>query len=88
MTYKDLFFTEAPTSISFRLRNAQPTDAGNDLAIDSIYFGLSADAPAYDANDTPIDSFGAVAIPEPITFALVFGALALVAAFLRHRCKP
>ena len=87
LTYRDGYFLSAPTSISFRLRNTVTEGFGNDFAIDSLYFGLSTNAPAYDPVETPIDSIGAITggvVPEPGTWA---AAALLVGgtSFLRWR---
>ena len=77
LTYKDGWFAEAPTSISFRLRNAEPAFSGNDFGIDSIYFGLSSEAPSFSDN---IDSFGEITVvPEPSAALLgLFGSALLL----------
>ena len=82
----DGYFLTAPTSISFRLRNPVIDPACNDFAVDSLYFGLSTNAPSYPAN--AINSIGAItggaAVPEPGTWAAA-ALLAGGAAFLRWR---
>ena len=86
LTYRDGYFNFAPSTISFRLRNAESALGGNDFGIDSIYFGFSTDAPSYPAN--PINSIGPInggVVPEPGTWAAA--ALLLgTAGFVRwHR---
>jgi len=69
LTYRDGYFVAAPSNISFRLRNTVTDGYGNDLAVDSIYFGFSTNAPDYSEN--PINSIGAITgIPEPGTGAV------------------
>ena len=86
LTYRDGYFAFAPTTVSFRLRNDVTSALGNDLAVDSIYFGLSTAAPDYGSN--PINSIGAITggavVPEPGTWA---AAALLVggAGFVRWR---
>ena len=86
LTYRDGYFGFAPTTVSFRLRNDVTSALGNDLAIDSIYFGLSTAAPDYGSN--PINSIGAITggavVPEPGTWAAA-ALLAGGAAFMRWR---
>ncbi len=87
LTYRDGYFTFAPTNISFRLRNALGELGGNDLAIDSLYFGFSTNAPAYDTETTPINSIGPInggVVPEPGAWAAA-ALLAGGAAFVRWR---
>lgn len=90
LTYRDGYFLSAPTSISFRLRNAVAAEGGNDFGIDSIYFGFSTNAPAYDSQTTPIDSIGPITggvVPEPGTWAAA-ALLAATAGFVRWRRRP
>jgi hypothetical protein len=85
LTYRDGYFLSAPTTVSFRLRNTVTDDFGNDLAIDSLYFGLSTNAPSYPAN--AINSIGPITggvVPEPGTWAAA-ALLAGGAAFMRWR---
>jgi len=86
LTYRDGYFAFAPTTISFRLRNDVTSALGNDLAVDSIYFGLSTAAPDYGSN--PIDSIGAItggaAVPEPGTWAAA-ALLVGTAGYMRWR---
>jgi len=86
LTYRDGYFLSAPTTVSFRLRNTVTDELGNDLAIDSLYFGLSTNAPSYPAN--AINSIGAItggaAVPEPGTWAAA-ALLAATAGFVRWR---
>lgn len=86
------YITTAATSLGFRLRNQATAYAGNDFAIDSIYFGLSTDAPSYPANGSL--SAGDIASPtyvgpvetvlEPGTWAAA-ALLAAGAGFMRWR---
>ncbi len=88
LTYRDGYFTFAPTTISFRLRNTVPEGGGNDFAVDSIYFGLSTNAPAYDPYTTPINSIGPInggVVPEPGTWAAA--ALLVGGAGFMRWCK-
>jgi hypothetical protein len=72
LVYADTYLTSAPTSLSFRLRNQETAGGGNDFAVDSIYFGLTTEAPSYPAkgilsagdiaNPTFVDPTG---VPEP-----------------------
>ena len=85
LTYRDGYFLSAPTTVSFRLRNTVTDEFGNDLAIDSLYFGLSTNAPSYPAN--AINSIGAItggAVPEPGTWAAA-ALLAGTAGYVRWR---
>ena len=77
LVYADTYIAAAPTSLSFRLRNQATEYAGNDFAIDSIYFGLSSEAPS---SGSPIISAGEISqglgpapgpssVPEPGTWA-------------------
>ncbi len=88
LTYRDGYFGFAPTTISFRLRNTVAEGFGNDLGIDSIYFGFSTNSPSYILNPTanPINSIGPITggvVPEPGTWAAAL--LAGGAAFVRWR---
>ena len=86
LTYRDGYFVTAPSNISFRLRNTVTDAFGNDLAVDSIYFGCSTNAPAYGSN--PINSIGAITgIPEPGTWAaaLFAGTAGYVRSRRRHQ---
>ena len=93
LVYADTYLTSAPTSLSFRLRNQATDLSGNDFAVDSIYFGLTADAPSYPTsslrstgnieNPTYIGPSPA-AVPEPGTWAAA-ALLAGGAAFARWR---
>lgn len=84
ITYRDGYFGSEPTSISFRLRNANGDLGGNDLGIDSIYFGLSNEAP--DKAGNPINSAGEITgVPEP---ASIFLLLAAAAWFACSRRRP
>ena len=93
LTYRDGYFEFAPTTISFRLRNAESALGGNDFGIDSIYFGLSTNSPSYllDPTANSIDSIGAITggvVPEPGTWAAA-ALLALTAGYAgwRRRAK-
>jgi hypothetical protein len=84
LTYRDGWFGSEPTSISFRLRNALGEAGGNDLGIDSIYFGLSDQAPDYGTN--PIASIGEITgVPEPSALGLLLPTLATVAWLRRWK---
>ncbi len=72
LVYADTYLTSAPTSLAFRLRNQATQISGNDFAVDSIYFGLTADAPSYpaygilSAGDIANPSYvGPTGVPEP-----------------------
>lgn len=87
LTYRDGYFEFAPTTISFRLRNTETAAVGNDFAIDSLYFGFSTNAPAYNPTNTPINSIGPITggvVPEPGTWAAA-ALLAGGAGFVRWR---
>ena len=90
LTYRDGYFPTLPSTVSFRLRNAVSGALGNDLAIDSLYFGLSTSAPGYGSN--PINSIGAITggispVPEPGQIAASLLLLAGIGgyAFLKRR---
>jgi hypothetical protein len=93
LTYADTYLQSAPTSLGFRLRNLATDGLGNDFALDSIYFGLTTDAPSYPTagilsagditNPTLVTASGA-AVPEPGTWAAA-ALLAGGAAFMRWR---
>ena len=85
LTYSDGYFASLPSALSFRLRNTVTDELGNDLAVDSIYFGLSTQAPDYGSN--PINSIGVInGVPVPeidpaglgSVAALITGALGLL----------
>jgi hypothetical protein len=85
LTYRDGYFGSIPTNISFRLRNAEDASTGNDFAIDSIYFGLTTNAPAY-GDLTPINSIGEITgVPEPSTVSLLLLGLGAAAYIIRRR---
>ena len=87
LTYRDGYFGFAPSTISFRLRNTETAGGGNDFAIDSLYFGLTTNAPGFDPVTTPIDSIGAITggvVPEPGTWAAA-ALLALTAGYAGWR---
>ncbi len=81
LTYADGYFTLAPSSLSFRLRNAVSAAGGNDFAVDSIYFGLTTQSPSYPTD--PTISGGVEIVPEPSTYAMGLGGLAC--GFLMRR---
>jgi len=74
LTYADGYFEASPASLSFRLRNAVSGALGNDLAIDSLYFGLTTQAPTYPTN--PTINGGVEIVPEPSSYALALAGLA------------
>jgi len=74
LTYADGYFEMAPTTLSFRLRNAVSDDFGNDLAIDSLSFGLTTESPSYGTN--PTINGGVQIVPEPSTYAMALVGLA------------
>ena len=87
------FFTSAPSTIALRLRNLATDGSGNDFALDNIYCGLTANAPSFLAGTTTILSVGNITnptplsapIPEPSTYGLALGGLALAWAAARRR---
>lgn len=96
LVYADTYLTSAPTSLAFRLRNQSPDLAGNDFAIDNVYFDLTANAPSYptygilSAGDIANPTFvgPSAAVPEPGTWAaaaLLVGGAAI--ARWRKRAK-
>lgn len=94
LVYADTyFFTSAPTSIALRLRNTATESLGNDFALDNLYFGVTTQAPSYLRGVTGILSTGditnptQVAVPEPSTYGIALGALALAGALIRRRRK-
>jgi hypothetical protein len=74
LTYADGYFELVPTTLSFRLKNAVNSALGNDLAIDSLYFGLTAQSPSYPSN--PTINGGVEIVPEPSTYAMALAGLA------------
>ena len=93
LVYADGYFTNTPTSVGLRLRNASDQAAGNDFAVDNLYFGLSTNTPSYLAGRTNILSTGDLsapislgAVPEPSTYAL-FGLGALGGIIVLRRCR-
>jgi hypothetical protein len=84
LSYYDGTFDQVGTYY-LRLMNDQNAMAGNDLGIDDIYFGLSADAPSIgenpvgDVSDIPTDPAGPL-IPEPATVGLAGMALLILTA--------
>lgn len=96
MVYVDtFFFTSQPSSVALRLRNTVTADSGNDFALDNIYFGLRANAPSFLGGTTTLLSVGNIAnpgplgsnVPEPSTYGLVLGGLALAVVAVRRRAK-
>jgi hypothetical protein len=85
LVYADTYFTSAPTTLAFRLRNQSTEFWGNDFAIDSIYFGLTTEAPSYPTRG--ILSVGEITnptfIPEPSISLL--GLLGTALPFRRRR---
>ena len=77
---------QQPGDFIIRLRNDSNVASGNDLGVDSIYFGLRSAAPSFGANPgtgTP-DSFNPAVVPEPSAASLlVLGIGGLIA--LRRR---
>jgi hypothetical protein len=76
--------------LGFRLRNLVTAESGNDFALDSIYFGLTTDAPSYpsaairSAGDIANPTLVGAPVPEPGTWAAA-ALLAGGAAFMRWR---
>lgn len=92
LTYRDGYFNFAPSTISFRLRNAESALGGNDFGIDSIYFDLSTNSPSYlsDPTANPINSIGPInggVVPEPGTWAAAV-LLAGCAGWVGWRRRP
>jgi len=83
LTYTDGYFTVAPSSLSFRLRNAVSGAFGNDLAIDSLYYGLTTQAPSYGSN--PTINGGVEIVPEPSACVMTVGGLACGCFLVRRR---
>lgn len=90
------FFTSLPNTLSLRLRNLSTASDGNDFAIDNLYFGVANQSPSFLAGVTTYKSAGNIAsptpvnsaaVPEPSTYGIVLGALALLGAAVRRRRK-
>lgn len=89
------FFTSIPNTLSLRLRNLSSASGGNDFAIDNLYFGVASQSPSFLAGATTYQSTGSInnptpfnspsAVPEPSTYGLALGALALAGAVIRRR---
>jgi hypothetical protein len=70
-SFADGIFQQAGDFI-IRLRNDSNVALGNDLGIDSIYFGLRSSAPSFGSNPgTTPAIFNPSAVPEPSTGALL-----------------
>jgi len=92
LVYADTyFFTSAPATLSLRLRNTETEFNGNDFALDNIYFGVTTQSFSYLRGVTTILSAGDITnptpVPEPSTYGLALGALALGLAAVRRRRK-
>jgi MYXO-CTERM domain-containing protein len=92
LVYADTyFFTSAPGSINLRLRNTETNASGNDFALDNIYFGVTTQSFSYLRGVTTIQSAGDITnptpVPEPSTYGIALGALALGLAAVRRRRK-
>lgn len=83
LTYADGYFELAPSTLSFRLRNAVAELGGNDLAVDSLYFGLTTQSPSYPTD--PTINGGVQIVPEPSTYAMGLGGLACGGLLVRRR---
>jgi hypothetical protein len=83
-SFADGIFQQAGDFI-IRLRNDSAVHTGNDLGIDSIYFGLRSAAPSIGSNpgSTPA-IFNPAAVPEPGSASLVILGLAAVLARRRR----
>lgn len=85
-SYADGIFQQAGDFI-IRLRNDSNILGGNDLGVDSIYFGLRSYAPSFFSNPgTTPAIFNPSAVPEPGSVSLVILGLAAVLA-RRRRCR-
>jgi hypothetical protein len=83
LSYYDGMFSEAG-SYYIRLMNNQSAGGGNDLGIDDVYFGLSADAPSVGSNPVGETSGITVApIPEPASALLIAVASGLLFGWRR-----
>jgi hypothetical protein len=79
-SFADGIFQQAGNFI-IRLRNDSNVAVGNDLGVDSIYFGLRTAAPSFGTNPgigTPA-SFNPAGVPEPSSASLLIaGAVGLL----------
>jgi hypothetical protein len=85
-SFADGIFQQAGDFI-IRLRNDSNVAVGNDLGVDSIYFGLRSTAPSFGANPgtgTP-DSFNPAVVPEPSAASLLVLGLGSLIALRRTR---
>ena len=91
LVYADGYFTSQPASVSLRLRNASGALAGNDFALDNIYFGLTPYAPSYLSGTVGIQSTGnfvsptSLSIPEPSSWALLGTGVSVILLAARGR---
>jgi hypothetical protein len=83
LTYADGYFEMAPSTLSFRLRNAVDSALGNDLAIDSLSFGLTTQSPSYPSN--PTINGGVQIVPEPSGVVLGIAGLMCGGLFVWRR---
>jgi len=84
-SFADGIFQQAGDFI-IRLRNDSAVHTGNDLGIDSIYFGLRTSAPSFGSNpgSTPA-IFNPSSVPEPSSAALLAIGIGGLLAFRRKR---
>ena len=85
-SFADGIFQQAGDFI-IRLQNDSAVADGNDLGIDSIYFGLRTSAPSFGSNpgSTPA-IFNPAAVPEPASASLLIaGTIGLLALSRRRR---
>ena len=78
---------QQPGDFIIRLRNDSNVASGNDLGVDSIYFGLRSAAPSFGANPgtgTP-DSFNPAVVPEPSAASLLVLGIGGLIALRRSR---
>jgi hypothetical protein len=84
-SYADGIFQQAGDFI-IRLRNDSNILGGNDLGVDSIYFGLRSSAPSFGSNPgTTPAIFNPSAVPEPSTGALLAMGIGGLMAWRRVR---